>query len=254
MSKELANRIWRTRTGGGLLARAELDAVKSRDDAYALQAQAIAASGMTPAGWKVAATSKAAQELLAVTGPLLGPVFMEQCWSAKMPVPSTPEQATAVECEFAYVMDRDLAGGPLDRATVEAAVRMVFPAVEVVGCRFQGGFKGAGEIVCISDFAFNAGLVLGPALDNWRNIDLISAAVVLTLNGKEVAKGTGAAVLGDPMQALVWAANEAARIGMPLMAGEVVSTGTMTGATLVKSGDAAIADFGPLGKIELTVA
>ncbi len=251
MSGDLAKKIWQARCDGTTLPRSAVADVADRAAAYRVQEQAAAETGLTRAGWKVAATSQEAQGLLAVSQPIIGPVFKECLFDGKSPIKTVPAQAVAIECEFAFVMAKDLPATAVDRDAVLAAVDYAAPSIEVVGTRFAGSFKGAGELVCISDYAFNVGLVLGQPIPGWRNVDLKTAGAALTLNGKEIMKGVGAAVLGDPVTALVWAANEAAGIGRPLKAGDVITTGTMTGATLVHPGDAAVADYGPYGKFEL---
>ena len=249
---DLASRIWQARDAGGLLERADADGVADRKAAYAMQAEAAERAGLTRAGWKVAATSGASQELLGVSGPCIGPIFAEHINDSPCEQVARPDQGTAIECEIAFVLGRDLAGGiEVSRDAILDATDHAMVAVEIVGCRFQGGFKGAGETICISDFAFNAGFVRGPAIGNWRNMDLREVAAEALIDGESKAQGTGELVLGDPIEALCWAAGEAARIGMPLKAGDIVSTGTMTGATLVEPGQRAVGNFGPLGKIEI---
>lgn len=51
------------------------------------------------------------------------------------------------------------------------------------------------------------------------------------------------------MNVMVWLANQQSRFGRGLKAEEIVSTGT--GLDAVKPGDAVVADFGPLGCVEL---
>jgi 2-keto-4-pentenoate hydratase len=51
---------------------------------------------------------------------------------------------------------------------------------------------------------------------------------------------------------MVWLANQQARMGRGLKAGDIVSTGTCTGIAAVRPGDEAVADFGQLGRVEIT--
>jgi len=131
------------------------------------------------------------------------------------------------------------------------ATKRALIAVELVGCRFEGGFKGAGISVCISDFSFNAALVCGPEIDGWRDMNMAGVGAAITLNGEAGNSGTGAALLGNPLLALQWAATEAQSIGLPFLKGDIITTGTMTGFTPVKPGDEVLCDFGPCGQIEL---
>lgn len=250
---DLGSRIWQARQDGTLLPRADLAYITSRDAAYTEQAAGAAASGLTRAGWKVAATSELAQQMLGVPGPSIGPVFAEHISDSPAAAGAKTAHQDAVECEFAFVMARDLGDATsISRADMITAVDHALIAIEIVGCRFEGGFAEAGPNLCISDFSFNVGFVRGPKIENWPDVDLSQAPAAMHLNGEKVAEGSGADVMGDPVDALRWAAEEAARIGMPLKAGDVITTGTMTGAVKVAPGDHVVGDFGELGKVEIS--
>ena len=250
---DLGRQIWEARETGGQIERAAVAGVSNRAEAYAIQAEAVAAAGLNRAGWKVAATSPVAQQLIGMDGPSIGPVFSEHLYKPGAALVARPEHGAAVECEIAFVMARDLDGVPdIARDDLLAATDTALIAVELVGCRFEGGFKGAGTLACISDFSFNAALVTGSAIPGWREMDLKAASASVVVNGETVNQGTGAAVLGDPVEALRWAANEAAAIGLPFKAGDIITTGTMTGVSAVKPGDHVVGDFGPLGRIEMS--
>ncbi len=249
---DLGTQIWQIRRDGGHVPRSAFEAVGGLDDAYAVQTQAIEASGMAVAGWKVAATSSASQERLGVTGPVLGAILADFVWEAPCVVAVRPEHLPAVECEIAFVMAEGVTEAGVGREEVLAATRHAQLAVEIVGCRLEGGVAGAGERMAGSDFSFNAGLVTGPVVEDWRSVDFAAAKASLAINGEIKAEGDGTAVMGDPVQSLVWTANELIRIGKPLRAGDIVSTGTMTGLTPVAPGDTMVGDFGPLGKVEIS--
>lgn len=250
---DLGSRIWQARQDGSLLPRVDLAHVKTREDAYATQTAGADASGLTRAGWKVAATSELAQQMLGVPGPSIGPVFAEHIADTPAKVGAKTAHQDAVECEFAFVIGQDLAtAGDISRDDIIAAVDHALIAIEIVGCRFEGGFAEAGPNLCISDFSFNVGFVRGPKIENWPDVDLSKAPVAIHLNGEKMAEGKGADVMGDPVDALRWAAEEAVRIGIPFKAGDVVTTGTMTGAVKVAPSDHVVGDFGDLGKVEIS--
>jgi 2-keto-4-pentenoate hydratase len=73
----------------------------------------------------------------------------------------------------------------------------------------------------------------------------------MIVNGETVAEGSGANVLGDPVEALVWLANDQRERGAGLLAGQVVITGSCTGVNMAVAGDRVRADFGELGAVEL---
>jgi 2-keto-4-pentenoate hydratase len=64
-----------------------------------------------------------------------------------------------------------------------------------------------------------------------------------------VARGSGAAVLGDPRLALAWIANEVAEFAGGLREGELVTTGTCVVPVPVRPGDNIIVDLGEIGRV-----
>ena len=87
--------------------------------------------------------------------------------------------------------------------------------------------------------------------ESWREIDLAAHSAALTINGTVVAEGIGANVLGDPRIALAWLANDRILHGAPLLAGEIITTGTCIVPAAIAPGDDVLADFGALGRVSL---
>ena len=78
--------------------------------------------------------------------------------------------------------------------------------------------------------------------------------VTLSANGKLRRKGTAATALDHPMVPLTWLANELSRTRVRMNAGQMVSTGTLTGMLAPKAGEDFIADFGPFGSVLVDIA
>ena len=76
--------------------------------------------------------------------------------------------------------------------------------------------------------------------------------MTLSIDGEEAASGSGADVLGHPLNTLVWLANDLSRRGIGLQEGQVVTTGTMTGMTPCRPGATAVGDYGPMGTVQVT--
>lgn len=249
---ELARALWRARTGGGIIARADADDIQSVVAAYDVQRRVAALAGMQRAGWKVGATSEAAQQLLAVGEPATAPMFTADCHKSPAEVAVFAGHGASVESELAFRFTVALPPRKqsYSRDEVLAAVGAVLPAMEVVGCRFEGGFPGIGAARLIADMVANTAWVRGPERADWRRFDLKRHAVRLIRAGNTVAEGVGANAFGDPLSVLEWTANHLSSLGDGIAAGEVVSTGTLTGVTAVKPGDRMLADFGELGRVE----
>jgi 2-keto-4-pentenoate hydratase len=96
--------------------------------------------------------------------------------------------------------------------------------------------------------------VLGaPAPADWRSFDLVEQKPVMTLRGRQFI-GHGKNVLGDPLIALTWLANELRQLGLTLRAGEVVTTGACHAPLPIQAGDRFEVDFGSIGRLSVSFA
>jgi 2-keto-4-pentenoate hydratase len=224
-----------------------------RTIAEGMQIQAALAEelGLPHAGWKIGGTSAAARKALKLRGPIAGRVFRTRMFDSGAVLPGTAYQLRGVEGEFAFVLGRDLKPRtrPYTRAEVRDAIGALHPAIEVIDFRFTD-WRQMNAASLTADMAGQAALVLGPAVRRWRTLDLRKAAVRMTANGRTIGEGTGADVLGDPVAALAWLANQLRRRG-GLAAGEIVATGTCTGLPPAPAVSDVIAQFGRLGEVRL---
>jgi 2-oxo-3-hexenedioate decarboxylase len=120
-----------------------------------------------------------------------------------------------------------------DAATIASGVEWAAAGLEVVQCHFDDWEMTPAEAV--ADAGLHAALAIGPRahVDAAIARGLATASCDLICDGALVARGHGADVLGGPLDALRWLIR-----GLPggLRAGEVVSTGSLTQAFPVKSG------------------
>lgn len=254
--RDLAARLWHARTGGGTLPRDATDVLDGVREAYGVQREIVTMAGLPRAGWKVGATNDAMQTLFGIDEPASAPMFQPFCLDSPAELAVFADQGTKVECEFAFTFARDLPPRPqrYTRAEVLDAVDALVPAIEVVGCRFAGGFGELGGVRLVSDMTGNSAFVAGPRTDDWRAVDVKACGVRLYVNGAFVVDGVGANALGDPLNVLEWTANHLSALGDPILAGEIITTGTCTGVTPVAAGDVAVADFGGLGRVEVRIS
>ena len=250
----LALKLWQARQSGGIVDPADVQEPASDTEAYAVQAEIVRLSGLPARGFKVGSTSAEAQKLLGTSEPGSCPVLAPYYFDAPATVTLVPDHMPALEGEFAFRMGRDLPPRAADytEAGVRDAIDAVAGAIEVVGTRLKGGLAGKGRYLTTADCGANIALVVGPWQSNWRDIDLKAHAVEMRVNGAVKGSGTGARALGDPINVMVWLANQQSQRGRGLKAGEVVSTGTCTGLDPVAPGDQVTADFGGLGSVDIT--
>ena len=248
------------RQGKPIAALPETCRPRTAEDGYAVQKAFIAGWSGAVAGWKAGATLPAVQARFGLGEPFLGPIFEATVMQSPVVTEAktydlrTPaagaKSSVAVEVEFAFRLGRDMAprAGGYAEAEVLDSVEALVPALEIITPRFDpipGGEPGQ----ALADCGLNGGIVLGPAITDWRGIDLPAHATKLVVDGRTVVEGTGALVLGNPLTSLVWLVNNVGRLGHTLAKGQVLTTGSMTGIYQVEQGAEAVGDFGRLGRV-----
>jgi 2-keto-4-pentenoate hydratase len=249
----LAEQLWEARKQGKVVAPEDIAEPASAEEAYAVQSEIARLSGYEVRGFKVGSTSKEAQRLLGTSEPGSGPILAPYLHTTPARVEIIPLQMPAVEGEFAFRLGQNLAPRKAAYANAEVAqaIDAVAGAIEVVGTRLAGGLAGKGRFLLTADGGANVALVTGRWTADWRRLDLKAQRVSIRINGEQRGQGEGARALGDPINAMVWLANQQSRFGRGLKVGDIVSTGTCTGLDGVKPGDHVVADFGSLGCVEI---
>jgi 2-keto-4-pentenoate hydratase len=101
---------------------------------------------------------------------------------------------------------------------------------------------------------WNAGVVLGTPVTDWRTRDLARATARLSINGQEIGSGNGGDVMGHPLNALAWLADKLAAAGTPLRRGMVVMTGSMVPIQYPVASDRVMIEVSGLGSAELVLS
>jgi len=226
----------------------------TRVEAYAVQARVEKLSSRPLAGWKIAATSIAGQKHINVSGPMAGRLLAEKIVPVGNAVKLGANRMLVGEVEFVFRMGATLSPRttPFEQAEVLAAVKALHLGIEVPDSRYLV-FEKAGEEQIIADNACADQFVLGPQVTaDWRGTDL-AAHVVRGLSSRGlVHDGRGANVLGGPLIALTWLANELSGLGVALERGQIVTTGTCCVPVPVLPGDTVTGDYGAFGRLEVT--
>ena len=136
---------------------------------------------------------------------------------------------------------------------VLSATEYVTPAIEIIDSRIEQ-FDRETKVMrkvfdTISDFAANAGIVLGGRPVRPMDVDLRWVGALLHKNGVIEETGVAADVLNHPANGVAWLANRLAPHGEQLNPGDVVLAGSFTRPTPAVRGDTIHADYGPLGSI-----
>ncbi len=258
------------------LARQLYDARKSRtalrqfskahpamtiDDGYAIQRAWVAlelADGRTVKGRKIGLTSRAMQLSSQITEPDYAPLMDDMFFAQGGDIPFDRFIAPRVEVELAFILGKPLKGPGITLFDVLAATEYVTPAIEIIDARieqFDRDTKAMRKVFdTISDFAANAGIVLGGRPMRPHDIDLRWVGAMLFKNGVIEETGLAAGVLNHPATGVAWLANKLAPHDEQMHEGDVVLAGSFTRPTPAVAGDNFHIDYGPMGTVSFRFA
>jgi 2-keto-4-pentenoate hydratase len=205
------------------------------------------------AGHKVGATNSLVQRLLHIPHAVAGAVFERTVHHGSAHVPHAHYVRPGVECELVVVLGRDLPprATPYSRHEVEGAIAACAAGMEIIDDRYMD-VKTLGAPSLIADNALDAGVVIGTPIADWKGLDLVACAATTRVNASAVAHGSGADVMGDPLEVVLWLANDRSRRGMGLRAGEFIFTGSMTDIVWVSPADQVETSVSGLGAVHCT--
>ncbi len=226
------------------------------DDGYAIQRAWVAlelADGRTIKGRKIGLTSRAMQLSSQIDEPDYAPLMDDMFFANGADIPIERFIAPRIEVELAFILGKPLKGPGVTLFHVLSATDYVSPAIEIIDARieqFDRETKAPRKVFdTISDFAANAGIVLGGRPVRPMDVDLRWVGALLHKNGGVEETGLAAGVLNHPANGVAWLANRIAPHDEQLNAGDVVLAGSFTRPTTALKGDTLQADYGPLGSI-----
>src|SRR5438067_3279006 len=204
------------------------------------------------AGYKIGLTTPIMQKLCGVDEPCYGAIFAGEVHHQRAELPARNYCRLGIETEIAVRLGEDLPrGGNRDR--VAGAVESCMAAIELLE-DLRHDYKRLSAAAMVAGNVWNAGVVLGAPVTDWRRLDLASVIARLTINGREIGIGKGGDVMGDPLNALAWLADKLAAAGTPLKRGMIVMTGSMVPIQFPAAGDRAVVEVEGLGSAELVAS
>ncbi|AEF39474.1 2-keto-4-pentenoate hydratase [Hoyosella subflava] len=219
-------------------------------DAYRIQKEVVhqwLASGDTVKGHKVGLASLAMQTQMGVNQPDYGHLLTSMFHLEHLPIDTPTYLQPRIEPEIAFILGRQLSGPGVTVADALRAIDYVIPALEIVDSRIRDWRISI--VDTIADNASSGGVVLGSKPTLIHQADLAKISCVMSKNGKTTGTGVGGAVLGSPINALVWLANTVGPLGTTLEPGHVILPGSMTRAEPIGAGDVVTATMGELGDV-----
>ncbi|EFC49047.1 predicted protein [Naegleria gruberi] len=212
-------------------------------------------------GWKIGATQPKALVRLNIKQPFLGPIFEHQV--LKNPESVQVEDVTnfgpMVEIEFGFVLAKDLKARsePYTKEELIDALDHVKGVVEIIGTRVDNVENNGGVLTRIADLGGHINLIIPEkpsTFDKTQVAKLSFENVELFLNGESDTKAKGSFVCNGqydpnetkgPLDTCLQCINRiTGEFGRDVLAGQIISSGTMTGKSReLEKGDLIKASF-----------
>ncbi len=227
-----------------------------QDEADAYQQQFELHTGLTAAGlgervgWKIGCTTPIMQKFMSIDHPCSGGVMAGSVHFDHFEVPYANFNHVGVECEIAVTLGADLPpqSQSYDKENIRFAIRNCRVAMEIVDDRYADFRKLTTASMIVDDF-FQSACVLGPEITDWQKLDLALMVGRTLVNGAEVGSGQGVDIMGHPLNALAWLANNLNELGYQLKSGEFILLGSMVECQWLSPGDQIVMQNSELGQI-----
>jgi 2-keto-4-pentenoate hydratase len=247
--KSAIDDFWQARSRGEYFPAA-YEGRLSLDEAYRIQLALIdrrVAAGERHIGWKVGLTAKAIQEQFGFHEPVFGCILQSFPTGHALP-PSLIKPG--FETELCMRFASPLQGKVTPRQVLDA-LESIHPSFEIIETR---GDLTRHIALALADNAQQHSVILGPPVRPGASMRLDQVAARVLLNGKEIVVGTGDAVLGNPLNSVLWLAHKLTEFGRGIRPGDIVMTGSFVRQFPLAPGDHAEADFSGVGRVEVHVA
>jgi 2-keto-4-pentenoate hydratase len=203
------------------------------------------------AGWKIALATPVMQQMVGLNAPIAGRLHHQQVVSSPASTRLADYGRLLIEFEIAVELGRDLPKGdtPHTPESVVSAVKAIGPAMEIADDRAADYSQLARlGLYLVADNAWNEGAVLGRFDRQWKKRGVSPKAISgddglgslrgeAFINGVSVGGGHGRDLMGHPLKALAWLANEANARGEQLSANDVCILGSLVSSKFPKQGD-----------------
>ncbi|MFC4025455.1 2-keto-4-pentenoate hydratase [Oceanobacillus longus] len=225
----------------------------TKDQAYQIQLAIIdykKEKGAKVVGKKIGLTSKAMQDMLGVSTPDYGHLLDNMIYSEDTAISLDQFIQPKVEFEIGFVLKEQLKGPGVTIEDVIKATDYVVPAIEIIDSRIRDWkFKFEDTV---ADNGSSAGAIIGRDSIPLSEINLSEVKMSLYKNDEFIDSAYGSAVMGNPLEAVAWLANELGVYDISLNAGEIILAGALSKAIPIEDGDQFKAEFENLGTVSAT--
>lgn len=198
----------------------------------------LAASQGKVVGYKAGLTNPAVQKRFGVNSPVRGVLLEKMLLEDGAEVPAKFGAIPFFEADIAVVVKDEginQAKTPADVIKHVSAIRPFIELPDLVTAKEQ---PITGAVLTAINSGARLGVLGKPIAATPEMADALGKMTVVMRDqdGKELGKAPGAAILGHPLNAVVWLAQDLAKSGGRLRAGDILSLGSFTAPNFTKPG------------------
>jgi 2-oxo-hept-3-ene-1,7-dioate hydratase len=203
------------------------------DEALCVQRALVArlrSSEGRPVGWKVGLTSPQVQQALGVSSPVVGRLLSGMILQGGATLRPGYAARPIVEADMIAIVGDAAVNAARSPAEVAGSLRALHPFIELPGLVVAEGQKLTGPVITAINVGARRGVIGQPiAMRADEGFVAALASMRVTLSddqGKELSAAPGAAILGHPLNAVIFLADELRRRGESLKPGDMISLGS----------------------------
>ena len=198
----------------------------------------LSASQGKVVGYKAGLTNPAVQKRFGHNSPVRGVLLEKMLLDDGAEVPVKFGAVPFFEADLVVVVKDEGINQAKTPAEVIKHIASIRPFIELPDLVTAKGQPLSGPIITSINVGARLGVLGKPVAPSPDMVDALGKMMVVMRDqdGKELAKVPGAAILGHPLNAVVWLAEDLAKSGGKLRAGDILSLGSFTPPNFPKPG------------------
>lgn len=198
----------------------------------------LSASQGKVVGYKAGLTNPAVQKRFGHNSPVRGVLLEKMLLDDGAEVPVKFGAVPFFEADLVVVVKDEGVNQAKTPAEVIKHIASIRPFIELPDLVTAKGQPLSGPIITSINVGARLGVLGKPIAPSPDMVDALGKMMVVMRDqdGKELAKVPGAAILGHPLNAVVWLAEDMAKSGGKLRAGDILSLGSFTPPNFPKPG------------------
>jgi 2-keto-4-pentenoate hydratase len=215
----------------------------------------------SPVGYKAGLTNPNVQKAFGVSQPVRGTLLSKMLLKSGSVVPADFGAASFSEGDLILKVGSEEVNFAKTQEEALRSMEAVIPFIELPDMVFAKGVKLTGPAIVAINVGARYGVLGTPipvkATPEWIDRLKNFALQVYDEKGAMVAEGTGAALLGHPLNVVLWIKDSLAAEGKKLKKGDLLSLGTVTRMMPAKPGTTVKARYiglDPAGPVEISVS